>query len=79
MPFDLGSSREIKFGIYNFNTASAGGFVDVKLVRFVSSNKKLQVLGGSRCRRYAGNKYGSIASGGDAAINLEYRSSYSGV
>ncbi len=42
MPFDLGFFQGDKFGIYNFNTASAGGFVDVNWFRFVSSNRKTQ-------------------------------------
>ncbi|WP_313340648.1 glycoside hydrolase family 43 protein [Lacrimispora sp.] len=40
MPFDLGFFQGDKFGIYNFTTASSGGYVDVSWFRFDSSGKK---------------------------------------
>jgi hypothetical protein len=40
MPFDLGFFQGDKFGIYNFTTASSGGYVDVNWFHFDSSAKK---------------------------------------
>lgn len=71
MPFDLGFFQGDKFGIYNFNTASAGGYVDVNWFRFVSSNKKATgTAEASATEDMLEASMAVSASGGDASINL---------
>lgn len=72
MPFDLGFFQGDKFGIYNFNTASAGGYVDVNWFRFVSSNKTTTTatVEASVTEEMLETSMAVTASGGDATINL---------
>ena len=71
MPFDLGFFQGDKFGIYNFNTASAGGYVDVNWFRFVSSNSKTTgTMEASVAADMLETSMAVSSSGGDAAINL---------
>lgn len=71
MPFDLGFFQGDKFGIYNFNTASSGGFVDVNWFRFTSSKGRTSGMSETAVtEEMLETDMAAAASGGDAAINL---------
>lgn len=71
MPFDLGFFQGDKFGIYNFNTASAGGYVDVNWFHFYSSNRRATGTADTPAANdMLETSMAVSASGGEAAINL---------